>query len=418
MRRLLFILILCICIADVYSQSTELPGWQKGYLDIHFINTGRGNAALYILPDGTTLLVDAGDLPSSDSLRRSPAVPDNSKTPAQWIVEYIKQFYPAGKKVVLDYALVTHYHDDHFGHFDNSVKTHPEGGYKLSGITEVGSLIPIKVLLDRGFDFPINYRDTVLQNNLGKNNEAAGYISTIKNYWKFINYQGKVNGLENYKLKVGSTSQIKLLNNADDYPYFKIKNLFADGEISNSWNDSIGYSLFKAGEFTDENNLSCGIKITYGKFDFYTGGDIPGINETGASEFRSMEALAAPVIGAVDVATLNHHGNRDSQNEYFVRTIRPRVWIGQSWTSNHPGEEVLRRITSTDIYPGERDLFTNFFSAANSTVIGRRGISSYKSTSGHIVVRVKPGGDEYDIYILNDKTPEKEIIAHYHYMSR
>ena len=39
-----------------------LPNWSEGYLDIHFINTGRGECCFYILPDGTTLLVDAGEI--------------------------------------------------------------------------------------------------------------------------------------------------------------------------------------------------------------------------------------------------------------------------------------------------------------------------------------------------------------------
>lgn len=37
-----------------------LPDWMPGMLDIHQIATGRGNAALFILPDGTTMLLDAG----------------------------------------------------------------------------------------------------------------------------------------------------------------------------------------------------------------------------------------------------------------------------------------------------------------------------------------------------------------------
>ena len=42
----------------------QLPSWQKGYLDIHHISTGRGDCTLMILPDGTTMMVDAGDLGS------------------------------------------------------------------------------------------------------------------------------------------------------------------------------------------------------------------------------------------------------------------------------------------------------------------------------------------------------------------
>jgi beta-lactamase superfamily II metal-dependent hydrolase len=417
MKRLLVLFLGIIIAAGVNAQDKKLPEWKKGELDIHFINTGRGNSAFFILPDGTTLLVDAGDLPSSDSLRRSASVPDNSKTPGQWIAEYIKQFFPAGEKPVLDYALVTHYHDDHFGHFDNSVKTYAEGGYRLSGITEVGTIIPIRILLDRGFDYPYNFNDTEVQKKFKAYDEGSGFLNDMENYRKFISYQGKVNGLKNYKFKVGSSEQIKL-KSGNEFPGFKIRNLFANGEIANTWDDSIGYRKFNSGEFVDENNLCCGFRLSYGRFDFYTGGDIPGINYTGGSDFQGMDALAAPVIGSVDVATLNHHGNRDSQSEYFVRTIRPRVWIGQSWTANHPGEEVLRRITSTDIYPGERDIFTNFLSPANNLVLGRRGTGSFKTTSGHIVVRVKPGGDEYDIYVLNDRTPGKEILSQYHYKSR
>ena len=39
-----------------------MPAWSEGYLDIHFINSGRGECCFYILPDGTTLLVDAGEI--------------------------------------------------------------------------------------------------------------------------------------------------------------------------------------------------------------------------------------------------------------------------------------------------------------------------------------------------------------------
>ena len=42
-----------------------LPSWSKGCFDIHFINSGRGECCFYIMPDGTTLLVDAGEVGAS-----------------------------------------------------------------------------------------------------------------------------------------------------------------------------------------------------------------------------------------------------------------------------------------------------------------------------------------------------------------
>ena len=38
-----------------------LPRWEEGFLDIHTIATGRGDACLIIMPDGTTMMIDAGD---------------------------------------------------------------------------------------------------------------------------------------------------------------------------------------------------------------------------------------------------------------------------------------------------------------------------------------------------------------------
>jgi hypothetical protein len=39
-----------------------LTPWSAGTLEIHQISTGRGNSALFIFPDATSLLVDAGDI--------------------------------------------------------------------------------------------------------------------------------------------------------------------------------------------------------------------------------------------------------------------------------------------------------------------------------------------------------------------
>ena len=80
---LFFITILC-CVLG--SAQVQLPKWEKGYLDIHHINTGRGSCAFLILPDGTNMMIDAGDFDnesfdakyapmfaSNDSLSKSPA---------------------------------------------------------------------------------------------------------------------------------------------------------------------------------------------------------------------------------------------------------------------------------------------------------------------------------------------------------
>ncbi|NLP57087.1 hypothetical protein [Lutibacter sp. B1] len=417
MIKILSIISLYICLISeslLFSQEVEYPAWEIGVMELHHISTGRGDAAFYIFPDGTTLLVDAGDTsethPRTMTNRNVPLLPNRSKTAPEWIVDYITQFFPKNKPLQLDYALMTHYHDDHFGEIDSTRVLFNKGNYALTGITEVGHLLPIKTLLDRGSDFPLNLKNSLVQESLSKN-DTYKMISTLKNYWNFIEYHSQHNGLKHEILEVGSKNQISLKNEAKKYSNFSVQNIAVNGKIWTGEKQEY-FNLFKEGEYPGENSLSTCIKITYGKFDYFTGGDISGVNEFGESDFDRVESHIAPVVGPVDVATLNHHGNRDSQNSYYVRTIRPRVWIGQTWSSDHPGNNVLRRLLSKKLYPRKRDLFSTAMLQANKDVIGEL-MDKYKSLSGHIVVRVYANGDKYDVYVLNENSEKREVKAKY-----
>ena len=108
------------------TPGAPLPPWQKGMLDLHHINTGMGDAAFCIFPDGTTLLVDAGEMPPNDpragTPRNAKMHPNNSKTAPQWITHYIKRFMPGNRDPKLDYAMITHFHSDHWGKIYPGVK--------------------------------------------------------------------------------------------------------------------------------------------------------------------------------------------------------------------------------------------------------------------------------------------------------
>ncbi len=389
-----------------------LEPWQEGMLDLHHINTGRGDAAFCIFPDGTTLLIDAGDMsethPRTNSARNARAMPNDSRSAPSWIVDYIKQFHPKTENTVLDYALITHYHDDHFGEMD-SLRKQSDAGYYLTGITEVGTMLPIKKMLDRGFDFPIDLKNDIVQAKHRFVNDPYGMLATLKEYWKFLAAGQANGGLVNETLKAGYRDQIALLYGPKKFPAFSVRNIAVNGQMWTGENQE-AFTIFAKGEYPGENPLSICIKISYGDFDYFTGGDISGINAFGETDMFSVESQIAPVIGPVDVATLNHHGNRDSQNAYYVRTIRPRVWIQQNWSSDHPGEEVLRRITSKVLYPGPRDIFATVMLQPNKDVIGTK-LEEYKGQNGHIVVRTAKGGGSYHVYVLNDASEEREILS-------
>jgi hypothetical protein len=94
-------LALAVC-AGAWAQTAgqALPPWSPGTLDIHRISTGKGDAVLYIFPDGTTMLVDPGA-----TGRQGPRVtaqrPDASRTPGEWVTRYIRRMLPAGSPPAL-----------------------------------------------------------------------------------------------------------------------------------------------------------------------------------------------------------------------------------------------------------------------------------------------------------------------------
>src|SRR5579863_8076485 len=69
-----------------------LAPWSPGVLDIFQISTGRGNAAFFIFPDGTTLLLDAGA--AADGIPQTEPHPNASRQPGGWIAEFVKRHSP------------------------------------------------------------------------------------------------------------------------------------------------------------------------------------------------------------------------------------------------------------------------------------------------------------------------------------
>ncbi|HEX6226533.1 MAG TPA: hypothetical protein VFZ52_19065 [Chryseolinea sp.] len=393
-----------------------LPRWQTGYLDIHHINTGHGDAAFYIFPDGTTMLLDAGEMdpnnPRTNSPRNAKLHPNNNKRAHEWIADYIRAFHPFPSNPKIDYAVITHFHDDHFGSFYEGAKKSASGDYVLSGITGVGEHLKFAKLLDRGYpkyDYPYGLK----KDSLMKIGEAVSEdYRDIVNYWKFAENHIKKYGMVVEQFRAGSSEQIALKTEREKFKSFKVQNIKANGSIwTGKRHETIEYfpDLSTGLYVPGENQLSLALRIDYGDFRYYTGGDCPGIADLGAAKWNDVETPMSLAIGEVDVAVMDHHGNRDAHNEFNIKTLKPRVWVQQTWSSDHPGHEVLRRVTSKYLYPGPRDLFATNMLEPNKLVIGPFLEQSYKSLDGHIVIRVMPGGSSYHVIILNDENETREI---------
>ncbi|WP_411029734.1 ComEC/Rec2 family competence protein [Spongiimicrobium sp. 3-5] len=360
--------------------------WQEGYLDIHHINTGNGDCSFMVFPDGTTMLFDAGIIDKGKfeekyaPLKATSTVPSDSLSAAAWIANYIKRMASEDSKAQIDYALVSHFHSDHYG-----------------SLPDLARMVPVRKIIDRNYpdlNFPFDLRKKLAEDEFFQN-----YLSLISN--KKIAAEA---------LDVGSDSQIYLVNDKRSYPNFKVRNVKSNATIWTGHNNET-IEFFKATEMTDfykggynENPLSLALKISYGKFDYFTGGDNTGLQGFGLPYWFDVETPMAKGVGKVEVVTLNHHSNRDATNEFFVRTLDPKVVVQQSWCSDHPGQEVYQRLIYKDDKMEERDIFATNMHPETLVTYGPWFKDNYKSMRGHIVIRVNPGGEKYKVFILNEAT--------------
>lgn len=378
-------------IEKVDNKANLLPKWQKGFLDIHHINTGRGDVSFFILPDGTTMLFDAGNLDKRKfenkyaPLKASSPKPNDSISAARFIALYIENIMPKDIKPIINYGLVSHFHQDHYG-----------------SLPALGNIIPIEKMIDRNYpdyNFPLDL------------NKYLAKDSLFQNYQQFIKDEEMI--VET--LKVGSNSQIQLQYSKDEYPTFKIQNVKSNASIWTG-NEDETFEYFQAEDMTafyngkyNENPLSLAIKMSYGNFDYFTGGDNTGLQGFGLPYWFDVETPIAKAVGKVEVTTLNHHGNRDATNAFFVKTLDPKVVIQQSWCSDHPGQEVYQNLIYKDEEAEDRAIFATNMHDETLVTYGPWFKDNYKSMHGHIVVRVYSNGANYEVFILNDDTLELTV---------
>lgn len=389
-RLALLVALALPALAAQEAPGRELSRWQPGTLEIHQISTGRGNSGLYIFPDGTTMLVDAGEN-ARKTERHTPDRPDGSRPAGEWIARYIRHALRHDAAPALDYVLVTHFHGDHMGAPSAESPRAKSGAYRLTGLTLVAESLRFGKLLDRGwpeYDYPAPVED-----------EAAA------NYRAFVTWQAAHNGLKVERFTPGRNDQVVLRREPGKYREFEFRNIGANGEIWAGVGTATrrhfpGLDAVPRSDWPSENMCSTSFRLSYGKFDYFNGADIAGIPSPGFPAWHDVETPVAKAAGPVEAAILNHHGYIDSMNEFLIAALRPRVWLLSVWDSGHPTSAVWHRLQSTRLYPGPREVFATDLHPGVRAVIS--GIEKIASDGGHIVLRVAPGGDEFRVFVVDD----------------
>lgn len=373
-----------------------LPAWQKGYLDIHAINTGRGESALCIFPDGTTMLVDAaGSLISpTDAIPPPPQKPNESVSSGQAITNYANHFIKSASGK-LNYIMLSHFDPDHMGSWDATLPLHSSQKFRMGGLTEVGAKIKFDKILDRdypNYDYP--------------NNKTSD--PRIANYINFINWAKKAYNAKAEQFIAGRGDQIVLKQDPAKYPNFEVRNIVSNGLVWTGKGTETINVLPAAEQMVaakaKENIFSIGFTVSYGKFNYFSAGDLQ-YNDRSEHPWKDIEAPVAKVVQSVDVMKSNHHATAHCNSDELLKKLTPQAVIVHNWRDIQPNPATISRMFDAN---GDCQIFTTNMSDANKVRLGTN-FPKLRSTQGHIVVRVSPGGDEYFIYELDDSNMEYNV---------
>lgn len=337
------------------------------------------------------MLVDAGDQSGAPNAEQRP---DATRTPGQWIARYVRHMLE-GREAQLDYAVLTQFHPDHMGRIAGTEPMSKLGDYRLSGITQVAEDVPIRRLLDRGWP------------NYAYLPPPADAMFT--NYRRFVDAQIAAKRLAMIGAEAGSTTQIVPVRGGGATAPFDVRVISVNDRVWTSRGNETAVrfpaldTIAVAEDRPTENMCSVTLRITYGKFNYFTGGDMPGYPVPGAPAWHDTETAVATAIGPTDVHVVNHHGSIEEENLFWLATLKSRVMVLPAWSATHPSADVLKRMLSRRVYPEPRDIFVSLFRDATKAAIGARA-TQVTSDHGHIVIRVEPGGAKYWVFVLDDTT--------------
>jgi len=264
-------------------------------LDIYVVDVEGGDAVLFTAPTGESLLIDSGNV-----------APDAAIRDAERIMAAAKD----ARLSQIDNLITTHWHGDHFG-----------------GMAELAKRIPIRHFIDHGPTIqPTPAFDEFLTKIYPQLYAKAKH--TVAKPGDKIS----VAGLDvQVVTSAGETIKAALPGAGAPNPYC---------------------ASFKPGDKNDEDMMSVGVIVTFGKFRTIHLGDL-----TKNKEFELM--CPNNRIGTVDLFLGLHHGQDSSNSEVMIHATRSRVAIMNDGTRKGGQPEVMKVLHSS---PGLEDLWQIHFS--------------------------------------------------------
>ena len=390
-------------VAGCLTQDAEetCPDWKPGEMEIHFIHTGVGEQTFFIFPDGTTMLLDCGDTHHAKYMCDVPPQPSAEKCGGEWVSRYIQRLIPQRE---IDYLMASHWHGDHIG--DPSLGCWKNAqGEQVCGISAVAEDFRFRHYFDHQFPNPGQYA-------LDPDPEAFDLFQ----HWL---EKARAAGLDAQPFKVGARDQIRLQNDLARYPQFHVRNLCANAVLWDGKDGVIdlGADHVKSGRKTiHENRLSAAIRIDYGDFSYYTGGDNELELFAADGKPYNWEAKIGRVCGPVSVAKTNHHAGSHAMSPAFCAAVRPQVWLSSVWQPKMVDHKSLKPMCSRALYPGERYVCFGYIADRVKDIAAAYGDDI--APAGHAVVKVAPGGAAYEVFSISAEDESMRVLAHRRFDSR
>ena len=371
------------CVADRAGRT--YPGWKPGEMDIHFIHTGVGEQTFFLFPDGTTMLLDCGFVKSRKPgyVAAIPPQPSGRLRGGEWVARYLSRITDRRE---IDYVMVSHWHDDH-----------------VMGLPDVARVFVFRNWTDHQFP------------GIGLHNRDADPDS-LRFARGFIP-DARAKGMKAEAFEVGAVGQFELANDRMSRRYrdFEVRNLASNGVL---WDGRDGRVDCAATHIRAigkdeiaENQLSASLRIRYGAFTYYTGGDTE-LELIGADgKAFDWEGRVGAAAGPVDVCKTNHHAFWNAMHAPFVREIRARVYLSSVWSPSQVNDRNLPTIASRDLYPGERTICHGFLPIGKrEELAGKPYLADFSPRQGHQVVKVAPGGHTYEVYTLSAEDESMTVL--------
>lgn len=372
----------------------SLPPWRPGLLDIHHIDTGRGNATFILAPDGTTLLIDCGEVRAGRYVQ--PLHPDDSRRPGEWVARYALRHARAAGRSTLDYAVATHVHPDHVGDPMDRAPL-PGEQWVRTGLSDVDALMPIEQLIDRGFpDYPVI---------------APPKAPFTENHLAWLRARASA-GRATERAIAGSVRQIVPRRQPG---LWSARILAASGQLWTGEGEHSRAIFPPETEWTaqarpGENSCSVALRLDYGRFSYFAGGDIDADSQDGTVPWLDVESRVAAVAGQVSVAAADHHGYFDAVGPGAVAHLAPRVWVVPAWHASHPAPAQLQRMEGA--WPGQRETVPVYVTRLDpvAEAVNERFLKGLAGVGGHVVVRASKDG-AFDIFMVDSRDESDRVDA-------